>query len=306
MRYDVMILGSGPAGLGAAVYARRAMLSCLVLEKQPMSGGQIAGTGEVDNYLGFLGLGGFALAQKFREHAEGLEVPFCRAEVTAVEPAADGFWIRGRNGETWETRTVIVATGAKHRLLGVPGEKELTGAGVSYCATCDGAFFRGKEVAVVGGGDAALSEALYLARLARRVHLIHRRDELRGAKHLQEQVFANEHITFIPNTIVTEILGDGKVSGVRLADSASGESRTLSVDGVFVAVGTEPESAFLGDLAQKDAAGYLTADEDGATSVPGLFAAGDVRTKRLRQVITAVSDGANAVASVEAYLAQKK
>lgn len=306
MRYDVMILGSGPAGLGAAVYARRAMLSCLVLEKQPMSGGQIAGTGEVDNYLGFLGLGGFALAQKFREHAEGLEVPFCRAEVTAVEPTDDGFVIRGRNGETWETRTVIVATGAKHRLLGVPGEKELTGAGVSYCATCDGAFFRGKEVAVVGGGDAALSEALYLARLARRVHLIHRRDELRGAKHLQEQVFANEHITFIPNTIVTEILGDGKVSGVRLADSASGESRTLSVDGVFVAVGTEPESAFLGDLAQKDAAGYLTADEDGATSVPGLFAAGDVRTKRLRQVITAVSDGANAVASVEAYLAQKK
>lgn len=306
MRYDTVILGSGPAGLGAAIYAKRAMLSCLVLEKQPMGGGQIANTGEVDNYLGLLGIGGFALAQKFREHAEGLEVPFERAEVTAVEPVGDGFLIRGTDGGTWETRTVIVATGAKHRLLGVPGEKELTGAGVSYCATCDGAFFRGKEVAVVGGGDAALSEALYLARLARRVYLIHRRDELRGAKHLQERVLTDEHIAFIPNTIVTEILGDGKVSGVRLAEKASGESRTLAVDGVFAAVGMEPETAFLGNLVQKDAAGYLTAGEDGATSVPGLFAVGDVRTKRLRQVITAVSDGANAVASVEAYLAQKK
>lgn len=306
MRYDVMILGSGPAGLGAAIYAKRAMLSYQVVEKQPMGGGQIANTGEVDNYLGLYGIGGFSLAQKFREHAEQLEVPFCRAEVTGVEPVPDGFLVHVRDGEAMEARTVIVATGAKHRLLGIPGEKEWTGAGVSYCATCDGAFFRGKDVAVIGGGDVALSDALYLARLARRVYLIHRRAELRGAKHLQERVLANERITFVPDTVVTAIVGDGKVSAVQLTDKNTEASRTLPVDGVFIAVGMEPETGFLGDLVQKDGVGYVLAGEEGVTSVPGLFAIGDVRTKRLRQVITAVSDGANAIASVEAYLAQKK
>ena len=302
MQYDVVILGSGPAGLGAAVYAKRAMLSCLVLEKKPMSGGQIADTGEVDNYLGLPGLDGFSLAQKFREHAERLEVPFSRCEIVSVKKNSDGFLLEAKDGTCYAAKTVVVATGARHRLLGVSGEKELTGAGVSYCATCDGAFFRGKEVAVVGGGDVALSDALYLARMAQKVYLIHRRDTLRGSRHLQQQVLSNERITFLPNTIVTQILGDGRVSGVQTENKRDGALQTLSVDGVFIAVGMEPETAFLGELVQKDSSGYLVAGEDAVTCVPGLFAVGDARTKRLRQVVTAVSDGANAIASAEEYL----
>lgn len=335
MQYDVIIIGSGPAGIGAGIYAKRAMLNCLVIERTAMGGGQIVDAGEVDNYPGLPGLSGFDLAHTLREHANKLEVPFKKAEVTEVrrlkaedfsevkvskeecskenpadderlaEKCCEGFAIITKKGEKLLTKTVVIATGASHRLLGVPGEKELTGSGVSYCATCDGAFYRDKVVAVVGGGDTALTDALYLARFVERVYLIHRRAEFRGSKSLQEQVLTNEKITFLPETTVTEIEGDMQVTGLKLASTNPERAvayESLPVQGIFIAVGMVPVTAYLGDLGGRDAGGYLQAGEDCVTDVPGLFAAGDVRSKKLRQVITAVADGAAAIESVEEYL----
>lgn len=320
MKYDVIIIGGGPAGIGAGIYAKRATLACLVIEKTALGGGQIVDAGEVDNYPGLPGMSGFQFAQTLREHANKLEVPFKKAEVTEVrhltaeeiseEGLADGKWSEGfavvtKRGEKLLTKTVVMATGAGHRLLNVPGEKELTGSGVSYCAICDGAFYRDKTVAVVGGGDTALSDALYLARFAEKVYLLHRRSELRGSKSLQEQIFANEKITFLPETAVTEIEGNMQVTGLKFASTnperAVSDER-LPVQGVFIAVGMAPVTACLGELGGRDAGGYLKAGEDCATDVPGLYAAGDVRSKKLRQLITAAADGAAAIESVEEYL----
>ena len=303
---DVVIVGSGPAGLSAAVYARRAKLETLVIEKAGYSGGQIVNTSDVDNYLGLQGIDGFEMAMKFRNHAEYFGAEFLDDEVVNVIEKDNIFEIFLKSEKVLMSKTVIIATGAKYRKLEVPGEVEYTGRGVSYCATCDGAFNRGKVVAVVGGGDVALEDALYLSNIAEKVYLIHRRDELRGAKNLQEKVFETENIDFLPNTVIESINGaDGKVSSVEITNVKTNEKSVLGINGIFIAVGMEPISGFVKDLVEVDNYGYIVAGEEGITSKEGIFAAGDVRTKNLRQVITAVSDGANAVASVEKYLRDK-
>lgn len=299
--YDIIIIGSGPAGLAAAIYGQRARLSTLMIEKQPMSGGQIVNTPDVDNYPGLPGVGGFELGSKFRAHADAMGIETVTAEVTSVDLSGEKKLVV-TDEKTYEGRTVVIATGATHRKLGVPGEERLTGAGVSYCATCDGAFFRGKEVAVIGGGDVALEDALFLARISSRVYLIHRRDAFRGAKSLQEKVFATENITVIWNAVVEEVKGENRVETLALRNTVTKEADSLPVSGVFVAVGIQPNTELFDGQVELDKGGYVCAKEEGVTSVPGVFAAGDVRTKMLRQVVTAASDGANVVFSAEHYL----
>lgn len=301
--YDLVIIGSGPAGLSAAVYAKRACLSVLVVEKEAFAGGQMVYTEEVDNYLGLNAKSGFELAENFKQHALDLDVSFAEGAVEKIVPK-DGQWsLHMESGEDIETKTVLLATGATHRKLGVPGEENFAGVGVSYCATCDGAFFQGKSVAVVGGGDVALEDALYLANICEHVYLIHRRNELRGTKVLQNQVFANEKITFIGESEVTAIIGDKQVSGISVHNKVIDETKELSVAGVFIAVGMEPQSDLYAPLLSLEH-GYVPAGEDCATEKDGLYVAGDVRTKRLRQIVTAVADGANAVHSIQEYLMQ--
>ena len=301
--YDLVIIGSGPAGLSAAVYAKRACLSVLVIEKEAFAGGQMVYTEEVDNYLGLNAKSGFELAESFKQHALDLDVSFAEGAVEKIVPK-DGQWsLHMESGEDIVTKTVLLATGATHRKLGVPGEETFAGVGVSYCATCDGAFFQGKSVAVVGGGDVALEDALYLANICEHVYLIHRRNELRGTKVLQNQVFANEKITFLGESEVTEITGDKQVSGISVHNKVTDETKELSVAGVFIAVGMEPQSDLYAPLLSLEH-GYVPAGEDCATEKDGLYVAGDVRTKRLRQIVTAVADGANAVHSIQEYLMQ--
>lgn len=301
--YDLVIIGSGPAGLSAAVYAKRACLSVLVIEKEAFAGGQMVYTEEVDNYLGLNAKSGFELAESFKQHALDLDVSFAEGAVEKIVPK-DGKWsLHMESGEDIETKTVLLATGATHRKLGVPGEETFAGVGVSYCATCDGAFFQGKSVAVVGGGDVALEDALYLANICEHVYLIHRRNELRGTKVLQNQVFANGKITFLGESEVTEITGDKQVSGISVHNKVTDETKELSVAGIFIAVGMEPQSDLYAPLLSLEH-GYVPAGEDCATEKDGLYVAGDVRTKRLRQIVTAVADGANAVHSIQEYLMQ--
>ena len=302
--YDLIIVGAGPAGLSAAIYAARAELKFIVLEKEVMSGGQIINTYEVDNYPGLFHMGGFDLAMKFREHADSLGTVFVTGEVEKIESVAGGKKIVCADGTEYETKTVILSGGAKHRKLGVPGEEKLAGSGVSYCATCDGAFFRNKEVAVVGGGDVAVEDALFLARLCKKVYVIHRRDSFRAAKTLVSRLIEAENVEIIYDSVVNEICGNFKVESVRLENKKTQEERTVSLDGVFIAVGMLPETKAYEGLVKLDEAGYIVADETGVTSDCAIFAAGDIRTKVLRQVVTAASDGANAVQSVERYLAE--
>lgn len=302
--YDVIILGSGPAGLSAAVYAQRACLNTLVIEEKPLSGGQILDTYEVDNYPGLPGISGFELGQKFREHADRLGTEFVNEQVLEIKDQGDKKLVV--TGEkTYETRTLILATGARHRKLMVPGEDKLTGRGVSYCATCDGAFFRDKTVAVVGGGDVALEDALFLARGCKTVYLIHRREEFRGARILQERVKQTENIQLVLSSEVMEIRGEEQVSSLLLHNKKEEAEHELQVQGVFIAVGISPNTTALDHVIEQDEQGYIVAGEDTQTSIPGIFAAGDVRKKQLRQVITAAADGANAVTSVERYLSGK-
>ena len=300
--YDLVILGSGPAGLGAAIYAQRAQLKTLVIEKEMVSGGQVLTTEEVDNYAGLPGIGGFELGMKFREHADALGAVFAEDTVLCLEEDESGLKTVVCENGIYQTRTIIVATGAQHRKLGVPGEEELIGMGVSYCATCDGAFFKKKVAAVVGGGDVAIEDAIFLARICEKVYLIHRRDELRGARSLQKKLMALDNVEILWDTVVDTINGEMKVNSLSLSNRKTGEKKELAVDGVFVAVGISPNTeAFCGFL-KADESGYIVAGEDGMTSVPGVFVAGDARTKHLRQIITAVADGANCVNSVERYL----
>jgi thioredoxin reductase (NADPH) len=299
--YDIIIIGSGPAGLSAAIYAQRACLDTIVIEKNGISGGQVLNTWEVDNYPGFPGVTGFELSRQFREHANKLGARVVQDEVVQVELSRNVKKVVCEE-ETYEARCVILASGAHHRTLEVPGEEELRGAGVSYCATCDGAFFRGRTVAVVGGGDAALEDAIFLARMCEKVYIVHRRDKLRGAKRLQERLQALENIEFVWNSETIAIEGNAQVEALRLRQTKTGEERRLDVDGVFIAVGIAPESELYAGQLELDEQGYIRADESGQTSVPGVFAAGDVRTKALRQILTAASDGANCVASAERYL----
>jgi len=291
--YDLIIIGSGPAGLSAAVYGKRAGLNLLVLERASMSGGQVLNTYEVDNYLGMPGMNGFDMGMQFRAHADRLGVEFREAEVSAVRVQGDSKILVTDGGEL-EAKAVILATGAVHAHLGVPGEEELAGMGVSYCATCDGAFFKGRTVAVVGGGDVALEDAIYLARACEKVYLIHRRDELRGAMVLQEELKSLSNVEILYSYTVEEIQGEDAVENIRIKNCKTGEMTDLKVSGVFVAVGIRPNTELVQDCLTLDRDGYVTAGEDCATEIPGLFAAGDVRKKPIRQIITAVADGANA------------
>lgn len=300
--YDLIIVGAGPAGLSAAVYGRRAGLNLIVIEQTPMGGGQVVDTYEVDNYLGLPGVNGFDLAQKFRSHADGLGAVFKNGRVTAVRDGGDKKIVETADGASYEARTLILAGGAAHAKLGVPGEEEYRGQGVSYCATCDGAFFKKRDVAVVGGGDVAVEDAVYLSRFCRKVYLIHRRDSLRAAKSLQDRLFSCENVEVVWNSTLQGIKGNDLVERIVIRQNGEDTEREVAVEGVFIAVGMQPNTEACRGTVACDESGYLIAGEDCVTSVPGIFAAGDIRTKTLRQIVTAVSDGACAVASVERYL----
>lgn len=305
--FDLIIIGSGPAGLSAAVYAKRAGLNMLIIEKNPVSGGQIIDTYEVDNYLGIPGVNGFDLAMKFREHADKLGAEFADGIVTGIKKSSTDekgktiFKVNTEN-ESYETRTVLIAAGAHHSKLGIPGEEEYIGKGVSYCATCDGAFYKGKVAAVNGGGDVAVEDAIFLARFCEKVYLIHRRDELRAAKILQDELFGLPNVEVIWDSVVQEIQGEGKVTNLRVKNIKENKVSDLNVDGIFVAIGIHPSTEIFADIVECDENGYVIAGEDCATNVPGIFAAGDCRKKRLRQIVTSVADGANAVTAAQDYL----
>lgn len=303
--YDLIIIGSGPAGLSAAVYGKRAGLELLVIEQSNMSGGQVLNTYEVDNYLGMQGMNGFDMGMQFRAHADKLGVSFIEETVSKIESGEKVLAVVTEKSR-FETKTVIIATGAAHAKLGAAGEEELSGMGVSYCATCDGAFFKNRTVAVIGGGDVAVEDAVFLARTCKKVYLVHRRDELRAANILQEKLKELPNVEILWNHIVTKIEGKDQVEGMKLQNTKDQTETTKEIDGVFIAVGIRPNTINIEGMPERDENGYIKAGEDGKTSVKGIFAAGDVRTKRLRQIITAVADGANAVTSVQEYLLESQ
>lgn len=299
--YDVVIVGAGPAGLSASVYAKRAGLKAATFELSPISGGQVLNTYEVDNYLGFKGIGGFELGTKFREHADELGCEFLEACVEQIRKTTEGFCLTTDKGE-YQALSVILATGASYSKLGIPGEEELAGMGVSYCATCDGAFFKGRTVAVVGGGDVAVEDAIFLSRNCAKVYLIHRRDELRAARMLQDNLLALPNCEILWDTVVDRILGEDQVEALELRNVKTGQNRNLPLDGVFIAVGMNANNSLAKGLVKLDDRGFVVGEDCCTTDVPGIFVAGDLRTKRLRQIVTAVADGANVITSVEAYL----
>jgi thioredoxin reductase (NADPH) len=299
--YDLIIIGSGPAGLTAGIYASRARLNTLVLEQNFVSGGQIIDTYEIDNYPGLPGISGMDLADRMSQHAEKLGVAIENVIVTSLDLTGPVKKVI-TDDNTYEAKAVIIASGATHSHLGAPGEEEFAGHGVSYCATCDGGFYRKKDTLVVGGGDVAVEDAIYLARLCNKVYVVHRRDELRAAKILQENLLSLSNVEMVWNSVVKTINGSQKVESVTVTNVKDGSERTIPVQGAFIAVGISPRSEFAKNHIEMDEKGYIIADETGRTSVPGVFAAGDVRGKQLRQVVTAVADGANAVTSVEKYL----
>lgn len=305
MVYDVIIIGSGPAGLSAAIYAQRAELTNLVIEKSGISGGQIINTYEVDNYPGTPGVSGFDLSMKFREHCDKLGTTFITGEVVDFKLENDIKVITLDDGTRYEAKTVIIATGGLPRHLNVPGEKEFAGLGVSYCATCDGAFFKNRAVAVVGGGDVAVEDAIFLSRICEKVYVIHRRDEFRAIKSSVNKLLANKNVTVLWDSVVERINGSDTVENIDIKNVKTGETTSLEVAGVFIAVGYIPNSQIYKDIVAIDDYGYIIAGESTQTNVPGVFAAGDIRTKDLRQIITAASDGANAITAVEKYLNEK-
>ena len=304
---DVLIIGSGPAGLTAAIYANRSGLDTAVIEALAGSGGQVVNTSEIDNYPALPGINGFELGMKMREHVDSFGVPVIQDKVTAIDHSEPGRMVVKGEKDSYEAKAVVIATGANHRLLGVPGEKELAGMGVSYCAVCDGAFYRGLTTAVVGGGNVSVADAQYLSRICEKVYLIHRRDSLRAMDSLQKKILSTPNVEVKWNSIVKEVRGKQEVEELLIgtrpdANSDYNKEEILKVDGVFMGVGMIPTADFIDDIA-KDEGGYIIAGEDGVTSIPGIFAAGDVRAKNLRQIITACGDGANVISSVENYLA---
>ncbi len=298
--YDVIIVGAGPAGMTAAVYTSRANMSTLMLERG-VPGGQMANTEEIENYPGFGSILGPELSTKMFEHAQKFGAEYAYGDIKEIRDGVPYKTVVAGDKE-YVAKSVIVATGAEHRLLGIPGEKELSGRGVSYCAVCDGAFFRGKELVVVGGGDSAVEEAVFLTRFASKVTIIHRRDEFRAQKILQKRAFENEKIDVIWNTVVKEIRGDGKVQSVLLEDVKTGEQREYPADGVFIYVGMDPLSSCVAHLGITNEAGYILTDDNMCTNIPGIFAAGDVREKALRQVVTATGDGSIAAQAAQHYV----
>ena len=303
--YDTAILGAGPAGISAAIYAARAKLNTLWLDKQFEQGGQVLNTYEVDNYPGMPGISGMDLGEAMAGHAAKLGIEPFRENVLSVEDAGTEKIIRTKKHE-YRARTVILACGASHRKLNIPGEEELSGMGVSYCATCDGAFFKNKTAVVVGGGNMAVEDAIFLSRICRKVYLVHRREELRAERILQENLFACENVEIRWNSVAVEIQGTECVTGLKIRDVQDATESVIATDGVFIAVGILPNTDKFRNLVKLDEAGYIVAGEEGITETPGIFAAGDIRTKMLRQVVTAVADGANAVASVQNYLIHRR
>ena len=293
---DLIICGGGAAGLTSAVYAARSGLDFVLIDISSSMGSQITQTSDVDNYTGFEKVNGMELVMKFYEHAKALNAPMINDEVQEITKENGIFTVKCAQGE-YKSRTVIYCSGASHRELGVKGERELLGRGVGYCAVCDGFFYRNKTVVVVGGGNTAVTDALYLSKICKKVILVHRRDSLRAEKILVERLENADNVEFMFNSEVAEILGEKGADGVLLK---SGER--LDCDGVFIAVGIVPRSGTVKNLAELHDNRYIVADESGRTSLDGLFAAGDVRTKELRQIITACSDGANCVDSVNKFL----
>jgi len=302
MVYDVIIIGSGPAGLSAAIYAKRAELSCVVIEKAGFSGGQIINTYEIDNYPGLPGISGYDLSARLREHCDKLNTAFVTGEVVDFK-LEDGIKVIILNdGTEYRTKTVVIASGGRPRHLNVPGEDKFAGLGLSYCATCDGAFFKNKTVAVVGGGDVAVEDAIFLSRLCKKVYVIHRRNEFRAIKSSANKLLAIENVEVLWDSVVESINGTETVESLNIKNVKTGEASVLGVDGIFIAVGYIPNSQVFKDIVATDANGYIIAGENCETNIPGVFAAGDIRTKELRQIVTAVADGANAITAVEKYL----
>lgn len=303
--YDMIVIGGGPAGYTAALYAARSGLSVLVLEKLS-AGGQMALTEQIDNYPGFEdGIDGFTLGEKMQQGAERFGAVTELAEVYRAD-LLDRIKTLETSEGVFRGRTVVIATGASPRALGVPGEEALVGKGVHYCAACDGAFYRGKTVAVVGGGNSAVADALTLSRIAKKVYLIHRRDSLRATKVYHAPLMTSPNVAFCWNSTVSALLHTGRLTGLRLKDVRTGGERELACDGMFISVGRAPATELFRDALELDKSGYIVADESTRTNLPGVFAAGDVRTKALRQVVTATADGAVAVHYAEAYLEESR
>ena len=303
--YDMVIVGGGPAGYTAALYAARSGLSTVVLEKLS-AGGQMALTEQIDNYPGFAeGIDGFTLGERMQQGAERFGAVTELAEVRRAELSGT-VKVLDTGDEVFRGRTVVIATGAVPRTLGVPGEEELVGRGVHYCAACDGAFYRDKTVAVVGGGNSAAADALTLSRIARKVYLIHRRDSLRATKVYHEMLMSAPNVEFCWNSTVSALQHGERLTGLRLREVQTGAERDIACDGVFVSVGRVPATELFREELTLDESGYIVADESTRTRLPGVFAVGDVRTKALRQVVTAVADGAVAVHYAEAYLAESR
>ena len=301
MIYDVIILGGGPAGYTAALYAARAGLSTLVLEKL-FAGGQMTQTTQIDNYPGLpKGIDGVTLGMEMQAGAERFGVKTVYTEATAVSLAGDVKVIHTPQGD-FESKTLIIATGADHRHLGIENEEALIGRGVAYCAACDGMMYRGKTVAVVGGGNSAAADAALLARVAKKIYLIHRRDSLRASKVYHEPLESTSNLEFLWNSAVTELHHDDLLTAVTVQDVNTGAQRQLQLDGLFISIGREPATALLRGQLELDEQGYIIADETTCTSVPGVFAAGDVRTKTVRQIVTATADGAVAAHMAEEFL----
>ncbi|ANK64908.1 thioredoxin-disulfide reductase [Loigolactobacillus backii] len=298
---DIIVIGAGPGGLTAALYASRSNLSVIILDRG-IYGGQMNNTAAIENYPGFKSVLGPDLAQKMYDGATQFGAEYAYGNVTGIKDNGDVKLISTDDGD-YEAKAVVIATGAEHRKLEIPGENDYSGRGVSYCAICDGAFFKNREVAVIGGGDSAVEEGLYLAQLASKVTIIHRRDQLRAQKIMQDRAFANPKVNFIWNANTEEILGDDqKVTGVRYTDKVSGEAHTLPASGVFIYVGINALTDSFTDLGILDDAGWVVTDDHMRTKVPGIFAIGDVRQKDLRQITTSVGDGGMAGQQAYAYI----
>lgn len=299
--YDIIIIGGGPAGYTAALYAARAGLDTILIERLS-PGGQMALTGDIDNYPGFEeGVDGFTLGMKMQQSAERFGAVTVYDEVTAVDLSGKIKNITTTGG-VYHARTVIISTGANPRELGIDGEREFTGHGIHYCAHCDGRFYKDKTVIVIGGGNTAAADAIYLARLAKKVYVIHRRDTLKATKIYHDPLFAAENVEFLWNSTVSEIVTDDRVTGAKVRNLVTDEVTMISCDGIFISIGRTPATGFLGDTVKLDPSGYIVADESTRTNIDGVYAIGDVRTKVLRQVVTAVADGAVAAHFAEEYI----
>ncbi len=303
--YEIVIIGGGPAGLTAGIYGSRSKRDTLIIEKL-LPGGQVGLTDLVENYPGFPdGIDGPDLVKRMEEQAKKFGTEILTDEIIDISLTGDVKEIVGRNG-VYKAKTVIIASGAEPRKLGVPGEKEFTGKGVSYCATCDGAFFEGQEIAVVGGGDTAVQEAIYLTQFAKKVTIIHRRDKLRASKILQERAFKNEKIEFLWDSIVTEIIGDKRVEKIKVKNVKTKEESIIEKNGIFIYIGLVPNTDYLKGKIKLSEDGYIITDENMKTDIEGVYAAGDIRKKSLRQIVTAVADGAQAAMSAVEYLEERE